>query len=117
MPYVRREDVTGKKVITPDGNSFGDVKDIAFNMDGSVGLVITTKGGSEVIVPLKGASAIGDYVLLSSPVPDGVPVPERPKPSPSPPSAPSTHAAATCPACGGPTKPGAKFCGKCGQKL
>lgn len=117
MPYVRREDVTGKKAITPDGNSFGDVKDIAFNMDGSVGLVITTKGGPEVIVPLKEASAIGDYVLLSSPVPDGVPVQERPKPISSPPSAPNVPAATTCPSCGSPTKQGAKFCGKCGQKL
>ena len=113
MSYVRREDVTGKKAITPDGNSFGDVKDIAFNMDGSVGLVIATKGGPEVIVPLKQTSAIGEFVLLSA-VPAGIPVKEQRREEPA---APSTPVAQTCPSCGSPTKPGAKFCGKCGHRL
>jgi sporulation protein YlmC with PRC-barrel domain len=111
MSYVKREDVTGKKAITPDGNTFGEVKDIAFNMDGTVGLVITTKGGPEVIVPLKQAAAIGEYVLLSSatlakPVQPSQPIQASPAPSPP-----------TCPSCGNPTKPGAKFCGKCGHSL
>jgi len=111
MSYVRREDVIGKKAITPDGNSFGDVKDIAFNMDGSVGLVIATKAGSEVIVPIKQTSAMGEYVLLSSAAPAKPAQPSQPRqasPVPSP---------ATCPSCGNPTKPGAKFCGKCGHSL
>jgi sporulation protein YlmC with PRC-barrel domain len=111
MSYVRREDVTGKKAITPDGNAFGDVKDIAFNMDGSVGLVIATKSGPEVIVPLKQASAIGEYVLLASAVPVKPAQPSQPK------QAQPTPRPTTCPSCGSTTKPGAKFCGKCGHSL
>lgn len=111
MSYVRREDVTGKKAITPDGNVFGDVKDLAFNMDGSVGLVIGTKSGSEVIVPIKQASAVGEFVLLSSTPPDKTAAPIQPRPAQPPPTV------QTCPSCGNPTKQGAKFCGKCGQRL
>jgi sporulation protein YlmC with PRC-barrel domain len=114
MSYVRREDVMGKKAITPDGNSFGDVKDIAFNMDGSVGLVIATKSGTEVIVPLKQAAAIGEFVLLASAASAKAPQPSQP---PQPKPAPPAPATGVCPACGSPTKPGAKFCGKCGHNL
>lgn len=107
MSYVRREDVLGKKAITPDGNAFGEVKDIAFNMDGTVGLVIAAKSGSEVIVPLRQAAAIGEYVLLASAAPKPA-QPSQPPPVPKP---------TACPSCGSPTKPGAKFCGRCGHSL
>jgi sporulation protein YlmC with PRC-barrel domain len=114
MSYVRREDVIGKTAVTPDGNSFGEVKDIAFSIDGSVGLVISAKTGSEVIIPIKQASAIGDFVLLSSSSPQTAPQKMTPPPQPKPvPVATPTN----CPSCGSPLKPNAKFCGKCGHRL
>ena len=112
MSYVRREDVTGKKAISPDGNTFGTVKEIAFNVDGSVGLVIATQSGSEVILPIKQALAIGEFILLSSTaVSERAGAPAQPRPS-QPTVSPST-----CPSCGSAVKPAAKFCGKCGHKL
>jgi sporulation protein YlmC with PRC-barrel domain len=107
MSYVRREDVVGKKAITPDGNAFGEVKDIAFSIDGSVGLVISARTGTEVILPIKQASAIGEFILLSSSTPERSAPPVQPRPAVS----------TTCPSCGSPLKPGAKFCGKCGHKI
>ena len=103
--------MTGKKAITPDGNTFGTVKDIAFNIDGSVGLVITTPAGGEVILPIKQASAIGEFILLSSSAPGPVPAPVQPRP------VPQAAGPAVCPSCRNPIKPGAKFCGKCGYRL
>jgi sporulation protein YlmC with PRC-barrel domain len=111
MSYVRREDVVGKKAITPDGNSFGEVKDIAFSTDGNVGLVISAKSGTEVIVPIKQASAIGEFILLSSAAVEA----KVPRAQPAPP--PAAARPTNCPSCGSPLKPGAKFCGKCGHKL
>lgn len=111
MGYVRREDVIGKKAITPDGNAFGEVKDIAFSTDGSVGLVINAVSGDEVILSIKQASAIGDFILLSSSTPERTAPPVQPKP------VPPAASPANCPSCGSPLKPGAKFCGKCGHRL
>ena len=111
MSYVRREDVIGKKAITPEGNSFGEVKDIAFSLDGTVGLVISAPSGSDVIIPIKQASAIGEFVLLSSAEPIAA------APSVQPRSTPPAANPTNCPSCGNPLKPNAKFCGKCGHKL
>lgn len=111
LSYVRREDVTGKKAITPDGNSFGVVKDLAFSTDGSVGLVITRKDDSETVVPIRQTSAIGEFILLSAKPMEKAPAPPVPQPMAAP------NPSSTCPSCGKPVKPGAKFCGKCGYKL
>jgi len=111
VSYVRREDVIGKKAITPDGNVYGEVKDIAFSIDGDVGLVIATQSGSESIVPIKQASAIGEFVLLSSATP------QRATAAPQPERVVVQSAPTTCPSCGSTLRPGAKFCGKCGHKL
>lgn len=111
MSYVRREDVIGKKVITSDGNTFGEVRDIAFSLDGSVGLVVSAVSGSDVVVPMRQASAVGEFVLLSTSKPETTAAPVQPRPAP-----PAVNPV-NCPACGSPVKPGARFCGKCGQKL
>ncbi|MDV3244727.1 MAG: zinc-ribbon domain-containing protein [Nitrososphaerales archaeon] len=111
MSYVKREDVTGKKVITPDGNSLGVVKDLAFSTDGSVGLVVSKKDDSETVVPIRQTTAIGEFILLST-----KPA-EKASPSPGPQPAPMSSSPTACPSCGKPVKPGAKFCGKCGYKL
>jgi sporulation protein YlmC with PRC-barrel domain len=112
MSYVKREDVLGKVAISPDGNTFGTVKDIAFSTKGDVGLVVAKKGGSEVIVSIRQTSAIGEFILLSS-VPEQGPAPSPLQPMP----ARQNPAPATCPSCGNPVKAGAKFCGKCGTGL
>lgn len=106
--------MTGKKAITPDGNTFGTIKDIAFSMDGSVGLVITKKDDSEVIIPIRQAGAIGEFVLLSNQPQGGAPPPSAPSARPA---APRPAELSTCPSCGSPLKAGAKFCGKCGYKV
>jgi len=111
MSYVRREDVVGKKAITPEGNSFGEVKDIAFSLDGTVGLVISAPSGPDVIIPIKQASAIGEFVLLSSAEPIATAQPVQPR------STPPAAIPTSCPSCGNPLKPNAKFCGKCGHRL
>lgn len=113
MSYVKREDVIGKKAITPDGNIFGSVKDIAFSTKGDVGLVLTTKDGSEITVSIRQTSAIGEFILLSA-TPTESAVPQIP---PSPRAAPQPAATGVCPSCGNQVKAGAKFCGKCGRRL
>jgi sporulation protein YlmC with PRC-barrel domain len=113
MTYVRREDVVGKKAITPDGNTFGTVKDLAFSMKGDVGLVLSKADGSELTVPIQQASAIGEYILLSA-IPTTGQMPQQPQPAPK--AAPQAGLG-TCPNCGSQMKQGAKFCGKCGHKL
>ncbi len=109
MSYVKREDVTGKKVITPDGNSLGLVKDLAFSTDGSVGLVIAKKDNSETVVPIRQTSAIGEFILLSTTPIERTASPAQP--------APAANVPPVCPSCGNTVRLGAKFCGKCGSKL
>jgi sporulation protein YlmC with PRC-barrel domain len=113
MSYIKREDVLGKQAVTPDGNTFGNVKDLAFSTSGDVGLVMSRKDGSEVTVSIKQISAIGEFVLLST-IPSAsssteTPSVKRATPQPEVPS--------VCPSCGSPLRQGAKFCGRCGHKL
>lgn len=113
MSYVKREDVIGKKAITPDGNTFGAVKDIAFSTKGDVGLVLSTKDGSEMTVSIRQTSAIGEFILLSA-------TPTESAVSSTPPmssTSPQPVVPGVCPSCGNQVKAGAKFCGKCGHKL
>lgn len=113
MSYVKREDVIGKKAITPDGNTFGTVKDIAFSTKGDVGLVLSTKDGPEMTVSIRQALAIGEFILLSAtPTESAVS-----SPPPVPKSASQPVGPSVCPACGNQVKAGAKFCGKCGHQL
>lgn len=107
MSYVKREEVVGKSVIGPDGNSVGSVKDLAFSTKGDVGLVISKKDGAELTVSIRLASAIGEFVLLSA----------APTQSTSalPQSAPAAQM--VCPSCKSKVRPGARFCGRCGYKL
>jgi sporulation protein YlmC with PRC-barrel domain len=112
LSYVKREEVIGKKAITPDGNTFGTAKDLAFSMKGDVGLVLSKKDESEVTVSIKQISAIGEFILLST-MPAEV---EAPSPLATA-AAPQSRGPSVCPSCGNPVKAGVKFCGRCGHKL
>jgi sporulation protein YlmC with PRC-barrel domain len=109
--YVKREEVVGKKAITPDGNIFGTVKDLAFSTKGGVGLVLSKKDESEVTVPIKQISAIGEFLLLSVPPPEVAVSESLAKP------APTSAGSRVCPSCGNQVGARAKFCGKCGNRL
>jgi sporulation protein YlmC with PRC-barrel domain len=114
MSYIKRDDVVGKKVITPEGNLYGTVKDMAFSLKGDIGLVVSAKDQSETTIPIKQISAFGEYLLLSStPTP---PAPSAPPASPQPAKA-KQAGPRLCPSCGNPVSEAAKFCGKCGQKM
>jgi sporulation protein YlmC with PRC-barrel domain len=62
MSYIKREDVVGKKAITPEGNLFGTVKDLAFSLKGDIGLVVQAKDQSEITIPIKQISAFGESI-------------------------------------------------------
>jgi sporulation protein YlmC with PRC-barrel domain len=116
MSYIKREDVVGKKVITPEGNLYGTVRDLAFSLKGDIGLVLAAKDQTEVTIPIRQISAFGEYLLLASTPPP--PAPPAPAPAPQPATkAKSQGGPRVCPSCGNPVSEGAKFCGKCGQKL
>jgi len=98
--FIRRQDVENKAVLDTLGKSIGTGQDIAFSLDGKLALVVKTKKGDDVEIPMTRVAAVADYIVLTAEV-----------------SAPTqTHTSQTCPNCGMPLKPGAKFCTSCGMR-
>ncbi len=96
---MTKDRLLGMKVIDADGNSAGNIKDIAFTV-GKMGmtLIVETEKGENMEVPWDQIQAAGDFVLLkpSSAQPQGF----GPQTTVQPQQAQAQQP--TCPTCGGP---------------
>lgn len=110
-----------KTVIGPDGNTVGVVKDVAFSLDGKLGIVVDDGDGEERTLSVDEIQGVGEYVLLR---PDGTAPPPTVE-APTPPSAtaaaapkePASAEGTSCASCGRVNKAGSRFCGGCGNPL
>jgi sporulation protein YlmC with PRC-barrel domain len=107
--YYTRKDVENKIVVELSGKEAGTAKDLAFSQDGRTALVVGTKEGKEIEIPMSRVLGVMDYIVLSSEEPRTQTTPGIQQQIPQP--------LANCPKCNAPFKPGAKFCTKCGKKF
>lgn len=99
----------GMQVVDPKGAIIGSVKDFSIGIsDKEILLIVGTKAGEDIEVPLSNVTSVEDVVLLAKPK-EGWGTP----PTPSPPS-PATIA---CKSCGATLPAHAKFCAKCGSQV
>ena len=110
MSVYRKEDAVGKTVISHEGKVVGVVKDIGFSLDGTGALVVHAKDGQELTIPIHEIFGMADYVVMK---PRATHILD-PNALISPPAMSSPS---ICPRCQSPTKPGTKFCNKCGNRL
>lgn len=61
-----KEEVTGKTVIDSTGQVTGKVKDVMFNLDGAVILLVEKKDGSEMQLPLSKVTGVSEFVVTKS---------------------------------------------------
>lgn len=129
----RKDEVDGKTVVETTGNTFGNAKDVAFGLDGTVALIVLDKDNNEVQVTMDRVLGVGDYIVIrKEKLESKPPTPPAPQPvvtpppaPPVPPAAPATPMAPpptvmapmVCKSCGAALKPGARFCTKCGTAV
>jgi len=115
--FFRKQDVENKPVIDSSGKSIGTGLDIAFSLDGRLGLVVKTPKGSEIEIPMNRVIGVTDYIVLSPEGPSSSQVVQVQHTEPLTPTQPlvsSNTQQQTCSSCGMSLKPGAKFCTSCG---
>lgn len=61
-----KEDVVGKTVIDSTGQTTGMVKDVMFNLNSVVILVVEKKDGTEMQVPLSKVVGLSEFVVTRS---------------------------------------------------
>ena len=62
----RKEDVVGKTVIETSGMVKGKVKDLTFNLSGTVTLIAEGADGKDLRIPLSRVTGISDHVVVNS---------------------------------------------------
>ena len=98
----------GMQVVDSKGAIVGTVRDFAVNIkDREILLLVETKAGSEVEVPLSNVSSIEDVILLT----------KSGETSAAPPASPPSPQTITCKSCGAMLPMHAKFCAKCGSQI
>ena len=94
--------MVGKPVIETSGKMIGKVKDLSFELSGSITLIGEGTDGKEFQVPISKVTGISDDVVVRS---------EMAAP-------PAGYASGpTCKYCGKPVTPGASWCLSCGRAL
>ncbi|MDG6925991.1 MAG: PRC-barrel domain-containing protein [Nitrososphaerota archaeon] len=108
----RKQDVEGKPVVYSSGRTAGKVKDLAFNLDGTILLIVEKEGGAENQVPMRMVTGMSDYVVVRE---------ETTRPtSPVPPTSISWvqgRRGRNCKFCGRDASPGTTWCPSCGRSL
>lgn len=119
--YVSTRRYIGMQVIDTKGSMIGSVKDVGVELrQKNLALLVGTKSGVEIDVPLDDIQSIEDVVLLSKtvelPSVPAVPSVTHVPVTPSPPST-APMGMAICPSCHATVPGHAKFCPKCGGKI
>ena len=100
MKTFRKEDIIGKPVIETSGNVKGKVKDVTFDLSGTITLIIDGADGKEAQVPISRVTGIADDVVVKGDTLGG---------------APAVASANACKYCGKPMTPGQTWCPSCGK--
>ena len=96
----KKEDVVGKPVIETSGKMKGKVKDLMFELGGTITLIAEGTDGKEFQVPLSRVTGISDDVVVRS----------EAEVMPS-----SSGSGTACKFCGKPLSPGQTWCLSCGR--
>jgi sporulation protein YlmC with PRC-barrel domain len=115
--YIRRQDVESKVVLDTSGKSIGTAQDIAFSLDGKLALVVKTKKGEDVEIPVSRIVGVADYIVLTPESSVSTQIGPQSQPSTMTQTSTLTSVDQNCTRCGMPLKPGAKFCTHCGLQL
>jgi len=115
-PFYRREDVENKTVLDTSGKSIGIAQDMAFSIDGKLAIAIKPSKGEVIDIPMTRVIGVSDYIVVTPELSASTQStqPSRNQASTTPPVSSPPQ---TCPSCGKPLKPGAKFCTGCGARL
>jgi sporulation protein YlmC with PRC-barrel domain len=95
MKSFRKEDVVGKTVIETSGAVKGKVKDLMFDLNGTITLTVEGLNGKESLVPVAMVTGISDHVVIKS--------------------EPIVGQGVKCKFCGAPLSPGVVWCPSCGK--
>lgn len=98
MKTFRKEDIVGKPVIETSGIAKGKVKDVTFDLAGTITLIVDGVDGKETQVPVSKVTGISDDVVVRS---DSAVV--------------ATASGSVCKYCGKPMTPGQMWCPSCGK--
>jgi sporulation protein YlmC with PRC-barrel domain len=117
-PYLKRDEIVGKSVVSTDGVIIGSAADLVASSDGKVGLRVESKSGTrgEIIIGPEEIQAIGDVVLLKpkAQTQSSWSATNQTVPPPLPGIASQGKSCLKCGYVNGPTS---KFCIKCGNSL
>ncbi len=72
MRSFRKEDVVGKTVIETSGMVKGKVKDVVFDLNGTITLVVEGADGRDSQIPVSRITGISDHVIARSDIAVGV---------------------------------------------
>jgi len=98
MKTFRKEDIVGKTVIDTTGSDRGKVKDVTFDLSGTITLIIEGIDGNESQVPVSKVTGISDDVVVRSES-----------------SAVASATGTNCRYCGKPITQGQTWCPSCGK--
>ena len=96
MKSFRKEDVVGKTVIETSGLVKGKVKDVVFDLEGTITFVVQGDDGSESQVTVARVTGISDHVVVRS-------------------DSKSGGSGTVCKYCGASKAPNAVWCPSCGK--
>ena len=99
MTSFRKDDVVDKTVIETSGRVLGKVKDVTFDLSGSVTLFVEGTDGKDVTVPLGRVTGISQHVVVKSDMPAG------------------SSGPTSCPFCNAALSPGQRICPSCGRAV
>ena len=99
MKTFRKEDLVGKPVIETSGTVKGKVKDVTFDLGGTITLIVEGADGKETQVPVARVTGISDDVVVKSELAEVTPGSQG----------------TTCKFCGKPITPGQTWCPNCGK--
>ncbi len=94
----RKEDVVGKTVIETSGLVKGKVKDVVFNLNNTITLIVEGADGKDVRIPLVRVTGISDHVIVRSDLAT---------------EPPAFASGASCKFCRAPMAPGEAWCPNC----
>jgi len=100
MKSFKKEDIVGKPVIETSGTAKGKVKDVSFDLSGTITLIVEEEDGKESQVPIVRVTGISDDVVVRS-----EPAPGLSMPAPGD----------SCKFCGKPIAPSQIWCPSCGR--
>jgi sporulation protein YlmC with PRC-barrel domain len=97
--WRRREELVGKEIISGEAKKLGTAKDLAWDSDGRLALIVELNDEEEAFLPFEEIERVGDVVFVKSK------------------SLLQTVPTITCPVCKHRNLLEAKFCAKCGKAL